>query len=150
MIRFLGNIEARVDDKGRVFIPASFRKQLQAATEEKLIMRKDVFQDCLTIYPESIWNEELNELRSRLNKWNSKHQLIFRQFVSDLEMVIPDGNGRILIPKRYLQICNIHNDVRFIGVDNKIEIWAREQTEQPFMFPEDFGSALEEIMNGES
>ena len=149
MVRFLGNIEAKVDDKGRVFIPALFRKQLQVATEEKLIMRKDVFQDCLTIYPESIWNEELNELRSRLNKWNSKHQLIFRQFVSDVEMVIPDGNGRILIPKRYLQICKIHNDVRFIGVDNKIEIWAREQTEQPFMSPEDFGSALEEIMSGE-
>ena len=82
MIRFLGNIEAKADAKGRVFIPATFRKQLQIASEEKLIMRKDVFQDCLTLYPESVWNEELNELRSRLNKWNSKHQLIFRQFDS--------------------------------------------------------------------
>ena len=52
MIRFLGNIEARADAKGRVFIPATFRKQLQAASEERLIMRKDVFQDCLTLYPE--------------------------------------------------------------------------------------------------
>ena len=100
MIRFLGNIEVRADAKGRVFIPATFRKQLQAASEERLIMRKDVFQDCLTLYPESVWNEELNELRSRLNKWNSKHQLIFRQFVSDVEIVTPDSNGRILIPKR--------------------------------------------------
>ncbi len=48
MIRFLGNIEVRADAKGRVFIPATFRKQLQAASEERLIMRKDVFQDCLT------------------------------------------------------------------------------------------------------
>ena len=104
MIRFLGNIEAKADAKGRVFIPATFRKQLQIASEEKLIMRKDVFQDCLTLYPESVWNEELNELRSRLNKWNSKHQLIFRQFVSDVEVVTPDNNGRILIPKRYLQM----------------------------------------------
>ena len=52
MIRFLGNIEAKADTKGRVFIPAIFRKQLQAASEERLIMRKDVFQDCLTLYPE--------------------------------------------------------------------------------------------------
>lgn len=51
MIRFLGNIEVRADAKGRVFIPATFRKQLQAASEERLIMRKDVFQDCLTLYP---------------------------------------------------------------------------------------------------
>lgn len=147
MIRFLGNIEARADAKGRVFIPATFRKQLQAASEERLIMRKDVFQDCLTLYPESVWNEELNELRSRLNKWNSKHQLIFRQFVSDVEVVTQDSNGRILIPKRYLQICDIRGDIRFIGVDNKIEIWAKERTEQPFMSSEEFGAALEEIMN---
>lgn len=149
MIRFLGNIEAKADEKGRVFIPAGFRKQLQAASEERLIMRKDVFQECLILYPESVWNEELNELRSRLNKWNSKHQLIFRQFVSDVEVVTPDGNGRILIPKRYQQICGIRGDVRFIGVDNKIEVWAKERTEQPFMSAEDFGAALEEIMNDE-
>ena len=150
MIRFLGNIEVRADAKGRVFIPATFRKQLQAASEERLIMRKDVFQDCLTLYPESVWNEELNELRSRLNKWNSKHQLIFRQFVSDVEVVTPDSNGRILIPKRYLQICNIRGDIRFIGIDNKIEIWAKERAEQPFMSPEEFGAALEDIMNDEN
>ena len=118
MIRFLGNIEARADAKGRVFIPATFRKQLQAASEERLIMRKDVFQDCLTLYPESVWNEELNELRSRLNKWNSKHQLIFRQFVSDVEIVTPDSNGRILIPKRYL-------DVTFGGAGHSREILSR-------------------------
>ena len=35
MIRFLGNIEAKTDTKGRVFIPAGFRKQLQAASEER-------------------------------------------------------------------------------------------------------------------
>lgn len=150
MIRFLGNIEAKADDKGRVFIPAAFRKQLQTASEERLIMRKDVFQDCLTLYPESVWNEELNELRSRLNKWNGRHQLILRQFVSDVGIITPDGNGRILLPKRYLQMCNIQGDIRFIGIDNKIEIWARERAEQPFMSPEEFGAALEEIMNIEN
>jgi len=147
MIRFLGNIEAKADMKGRIFLPAQFRKQLQAASEERLIMRKDVFQDCLVLYPESVWNEELNELRSRLNKWNASHQLIFRQFVSDLEIVSPDGNGRILIPKRYLQITGIRSEVRFIGIDNKIEIWAREKAEHPFMAPDAFGAALEEIMS---
>ncbi|MCC8188301.1 MAG: division/cell wall cluster transcriptional repressor MraZ [Bacteroides sp.] len=146
MIRFLGNIEAKADMKGRIFIPVQFRKQLQAASEERLIMRKDVFQDCLVLYPESVWNEKLNELRSRLNKWNATHQLIFRQFVSDVEIISPDSNGRILIPKRYLQITGIRSEVRFIGIDNKIEIWAREKTEQPFMPAEAFGAALEEIM----
>ena len=52
MIQFLGNIEAKADAKGRVFIPATFRKQLQAASEERLVLRKDVYQDCLVLYPE--------------------------------------------------------------------------------------------------
>lgn len=147
MIRFLGNIEAKTDAKGRVFIPAQFRKQLTA--EESLIMRKDVFQDCLTLYPESVWNEDLSELRSRLNKWNATHQQILRQFVSDVEVIIPDSNGRILIPKRYLQMAGIQSEVRFIGIDNKIEIWSREKTDQPFMAPEAFGAALEDIMREE-
>lgn len=147
MIRFLGNIEAKADAKGRLFIPVQFRKQLQATSDENLIMRKDVFQDCLTLCPECVWNEELSELRARLNKWNAKHQLIFRQFVSDVEIITPDSNSRILIPKRYLQLAGIQSEVRFIGVDNKIEIWAKEKAEQPFMSPEEFGTALEEIMS---
>lgn len=150
MLRFLGNIEAKVDSKGRVFLPAAFRKQLQSAQEERLVMRKDVYQDCLVLYPGTAWEGELDELRRKLNKWNSRHQLIFRQFVSDVEILLPDGNGRLLLPKRYLQICGIQTDVRFIGMDSKIEIWAKERAEQPFMQPQEFGAALEEIMNNEN
>ena len=43
-MRFLGNIEAKIDAKGRVFLPATFRKVLQAGGEENLVLRKDVFQ----------------------------------------------------------------------------------------------------------
>jgi len=150
MDRFLGNIEAKADVKGRLFIPALFRKQLQAASEERLIMRKDIFQDCLVLYPESVWNEELNELRGRLNKWNATHQQVFRQFVSDVEIITPDSNGRILIPKRYMQMAGINTDVRFIGVDNTIEIWAKAKADQPFMNPEEFSRELEKVMNNKA
>lgn len=149
MIRFLGNIEAKTDVKGRVFIPAGFRKQLQAASEERLVLRKDVFQDCLVLYPESVWFATQNQLRQRLNKWNAKHQQIFRQFVSDAEIMVPDGNGRILLPKRYLQMAGIQTEVRFIGVDNTIEIWAKERAEQPFMKSEEFSEALQEVLGEE-
>ena len=46
----LGNIEAKADAKGRVFIPATFRKQLQAASEEKTRVAWDVYQDYLVLY----------------------------------------------------------------------------------------------------
>ena len=48
-MRFLGNIEAKVDAKGRIFLPAAFRKVMQSSGEEQVVVRKDVFQDCLVI-----------------------------------------------------------------------------------------------------
>ena len=149
MMQFLGNIEAKTDAKGRVFIPAAFRKQLQAASEERLVLRKDVYQDCLVLYPESVWFATQSQLRRRLNKWNAKQQMIFRQFVSDAEVMTPDGHGRILLPKRYLQMAGIQSDVRFIGVDNTIEIWAKERADQPFMNPDEFSEALGELLGDE-
>ena len=145
-MRFLGNSEAKTDAKGRVFFQAVFRKQYQTAAEECLILRKDTYQDCLVLYPESVWNEQMNELRSKLNRWNSKHQMIFRQFVSDVEIITLDGNGRFLIPKRYLKLADIRQEVRFIGMDDTIKIWAKEIADKPFIAPEDFGKELEEIM----
>ena len=148
-MQFLGNIEAKTDAKGRVFIPAVFRKLLQAAGEERLVLRKDVFQDCLVLYPESVWFCTQDVLRQRLNPWNARQQAVFRQFVSDAEVVVPDGNGRILIPRRYLQMAGIEAEVRFIGMDQTIEIWAREKAEQPFMDPQEFGNALQEVLGGD-
>ena len=145
-MRFLGNIEAKTDSKGRVFLPAMFRKVLQNAGFEKMVMRKDVFQSCLVLYPENIWNEQMDTLRSRLNRWNATHQQIFRQFVSDVEIITLDGNGRFLIPKRYLKMTNILQDVKFMGMGDTIEIWSLNETEQPFMEPKQFGEALENIM----
>ena len=60
-MRFLGNIEAKTDAKGRVFLPSVFRKVLQVSGEESLVLRKDVFQPCLVLYPQSVWNAQLDE-----------------------------------------------------------------------------------------
>lgn len=149
-MRFIGNIEAKTDSKGRVFLPACFRRILQAGGCEKVMLRKDVYQDCLVIYPEESWNEQLNQLRSRLDKWNAKHQMIFRQFVADVEELNIDSNGRILLPKRYMNMACIKQEVRFIGMDDTIEIWAKENVEKPFMPLEEFGKELEKIMTAKN
>ena len=88
-------------------------------------------------------------LRGRLNRYNRQHQAIMRQFVSDAERIELDGNGRFLINKRYLQLAGISRDVKFLGMDDTIEIWAAEKTEQPFMDVDSFGQALEEVMGSE-
>ena len=149
-MRFLGNIEAKMDAKGRAFLPAVFRKMLQAGgsgtADVRLVLRKDVFQPCLVLYPESVWNEQMDALRQRLNRWNKQHQQVFRQFVSEVEVLTLDGNGRFLVPKRYLRMADIDQDVKFVGMGDTIEIWSCQQAEQHQMNPEEFGEALEELM----
>lgn len=147
MLQFLGNIEAKVDAKGRIFVPAIFRKQLQSSSEEYLVLRKDVFQDCLLLYPGTVWEKEIEFLRSRLNKWNKEQQQIFRQFVLDAERIEMDASGRILIPKRYMQMAEIDVEVRFLGVDSVIEIWSKDNLEKPLISPEVFTTKIQELMD---
>ena len=117
-MRFLGNIEAKTDAKGRAFLPAVFRKVLNASGEESLVLRKDIFEPCLVLYPESVWNERMDALRKRLSRWSRRDQMIYRQYVTDVEMITLDGNGRFLIPKRYLKMANIDQQIRFTGMDD--------------------------------
>lgn len=149
-MRFLGNIEAKVDAKGRAFLPAIFRKVLQAGSEERLVMRKDVFQSCLVLYPESVWNEQMDQMRSRLNRWNKQQQQVFRQFVSEVELLTLDGNGRFLIPKRYLRMAEIDQDIKFTGMGDTIEIWSNKKAEEQQMAPEEFEAALQELMGDDN
>lgn len=146
-MRFLGNIEAKTDAKGRAFLPSAFRRTLQAAGEESLMLRKDIFQDCLVLYPQSVWNEQEDALRKRLSRWNKQQQHIFRQFVREAIEVKLDGNGRFLIPKRYLSMAEIDQDIVFIGVGNTIEIWSGKNAAEPFVDDETFSKTIEELMS---
>lgn len=148
-MRFLGNIEAKTDAKGRAFLPAVFRKVLNASGEESLVLRKDIFEPCLVLYPESVWNERMDALRKRLSRWSRRDQMIYRQYVTDVEMITLDGNGRFLIPKRYLKMANIDQQIRFTGMDDCIEIWANGENNEPFMSAEEFSKAMEETMGME-
>ena len=148
-MRFLGKIEEKTDAKGRAFLPAAFRKVLQLNSEERLVLRKDVFQPCLVLYPESVWNEQMDQMRARLNRWNRQHQQVFRQFVSEVELLTLDGNGRFLIPKRYQRMADIEQDIKFVGMGDTIEIWSSKKADEQQMKPEEFEAALEDLMADE-
>ena len=149
-MRFLGNIEAKTDTKGRAFLPAVFRKVLQASGEENLVLRKDVFQKCLVIYPESVWNERLDQLKQQLRPWKQAHQQMFRQFVSEAEAITLDGNGRFLISKRLQKAADIQQNIQFIGMDDTIEIWAPQHLQETMKADDDFGKEFENIMNSDN
>lgn len=145
-MRFIGSIEAKIDSKGRIFLPACFRRTLQAAGCDKMILRKDPHGQCLALYPEETWYTLLDQLRSRLDRWSAQGQNIFRMFVANVEEVSIDANGRILLQKRYRDLAGIKQEVCFVGMDDTIEIWAKENTEEPFMDPQEFARELERIM----
>ena len=146
-MRFIGNIEAKADAKGRAFLPAVFRKVLQASGEEGLVLRKDVFQNCLVLYPESVWNERLDLLKSQLRPWKQTNQKIVSHIVSEAEVVTLYGNGRFLISKRLMKVAGIEQELQFIGMDNTIEIWSPEKLNETLKSEEEFGIEFENIMN---
>lgn len=88
-------------------------------------------------------------MKSQLNLWERAHQQIIRQFVSEAEVVSLDGNGRFLISKRLQMAAGIGQDVQFIGMDNRIEIWAPHLLKASLKTDDEFGKAFELIMNRE-
>ena len=145
-MRFLGNIEAKTDSKGRVFLPSTFRKVLQASGEEMLVMRKDIHQDCLVLFPKSVWDARVDALMERVNEWDDEAMMVVRQYMKEAEELAIDGNGRILIPGRYLDMVEVDQTVRLIGINNTIEIWAAEKAEKPFLSQAEFSAKLKALM----
>ena len=121
----------------------------QAAANTVLYIRKDVYQNCLVLYPEPVWEAELSALRASLNKWVPAQQEVYRQFLLEAETVEMDAAGRILLPKRLLEMVGIGSQVRFLGVDDTIEIWPKEALEQPRMAPEEFQRQLQALLGNQ-
>ena len=121
---FIGNIEARLDDKGRIFVPAVYRKILADEPSKRIVMRRDTDNECLMLYPESVWNEKVDQLRQTLDEWNPEDQLILMQFMSDAEYLEMDGQGRILLQRKNLETIGAQQDVLFVGMLNRFALWA--------------------------
>lgn len=145
-MRFTGNIDAKVDDKGRVFVPSAFRKILQREDAGGLVLRRDVFQRCLVLYPAQVWNRQVDALVARTSMFDRQGRSALRRFVAGAEDVSLDGNGRLLIPRRYLDEAGIRSDVRFIGVDDTMEIWDREAADALSAEPDDLADSLVRLM----
>lgn len=145
-MRFTGNSDAKADSKGRVFLPAGFRKVLSSEEEGGLILRPDVFQKCLVLYPQSVWDKMVDDINAHTTPFDGKGRANLRRFLAASESVSLDGDGRILIPKRYLEYADIVSEVRFIGMDNTIEIWNRQAADDMLNADDGFAESLESMM----
>ncbi len=129
MTTFIGTYDAKTDAKGRIFVPASYRRALpndENGEKSKLVMRKEPDKNCLVIYPKSVWDRKINSLMSQLDEWDSDDQLLLMQFVSEAEWLDVDSQGRVLIKKKYLESIGVeNNEVLFVGMHNRFAVWGR-------------------------
>jgi len=148
MNAFIGTIHAKTDGKGRVFVPASFRKILPSSEDSCLILRKDIHQNCLVLHTEKNWEEELNKLQEELNVWGDEDRLhTFRMISASAEEVKLDSSGRLLIPKKKLQEVKITTAVCFVGVNKYIEIWNPDQLTKVTLSADDLKSHVRKFLS---
>lgn len=122
MNTFLGNIEVRFDEKGRIFIPSGYRKILAEMDSKHIIMRRDTDNECLIFYPEPTWNTKVAALRDALDEWNPEDQLLLMQFMAEAETLDMDNQGRVLISKKTLPVED--KTYVFVGMLDRFALWS--------------------------
>lgn len=124
MSTFIGNIEARLDDKGRIFIPAAYRKILSEMDSRRIIMRRDTDNECIIFYPEQVWNDKVGQLRRALNEWDPDDQMILMQFMAEAEILEMDSQGRVLLQRKNVETIGAQQDVLFVGMLDRFALWS--------------------------
>lgn len=129
MTGFLGRYEYQMDGKGRVSLPAAFRRR---ADDERFVLLQWE-KPYLSLFPESEWvgmRDELLEYRK--SGEGAAHQV--REIIANAVEVSPDGQGRILIPAWLQEAANLDGTVLLNGNIDRVEIWN----------PDDYGRTVEE------
>ena len=129
MSTFIGNIAGRCDEKGRIFVPAVYRRILAENGSKRVVMRRDTDNACLVFYPEEVWNGKVEALRGALNEWDPEDQMLLMQFMSDAEFMEMDGQGRILLSRRILEMVGVEQEVLFVGMLDRFALWSPTQFE---------------------
>ena len=146
MITFIGDYTVRLDSKGRLSFPAAFKKQIREAVQEGFVLKRDVFEHCLIMYPMEEWEKQNKIIRTRTNPYNKEHARFLRMFFSGTAEVSLDANNRMLIPKRLLDYAKVKGEVVMAGQSGKIEIWASDQYGQVSVADDDFVAMAEKIL----
>lgn len=126
MTTFTGDYPCRLDDKGRVLLPSAFIKQMAAGIQERFVLKKDIFESCLVLYPMMEWERQTQILRQNTNPYNREHNQFLRGFFKGMADLTLDASNRLLIPKRLLEEIGADREIVMAGQLGRIEIWARD------------------------
>jgi MraZ protein len=114
---FLGTHTPRLDDKGRLILPARFRDQLL----DGLVITRGQ-ERCLYIFPMQEFQQMHEEMRQAplTNKEARDYQ---RVFLSGASSEMPDKQGRVTVPTLLRTYAGLERDVAVIGAGARVELW---------------------------
>lgn len=148
MTTFIGDYTCKVDPKGRIMLPQAFKKNMPEDARDKFVIKKDIYEKCLVLYPMDEWQRRIQTILENTNQFNREHRMLIREFSKDTAEVELDASNRILIPARLLKMAEIDKDVVLAGQLGQIEIWSKELYEQTGINSEDFGELANKILGG--
>lgn len=148
MTNFIGDYTCKLDGKGRFMLPSGFMKQMDGDVPPKFVVKKDVFESCLVLYPENEWQRQVTMLRKKLNPYKREHNTFLRVFFKGVAEVVPDSNNRLLIPKRLLETIEADKEIVLAGQPGKIELWSQTNYEQVALGDDEFADMAEKLMDG--
>ena len=130
MATFIGKYNARLDDKGRVVFPSPLKGVMPAGGDMRFIIKRSIYDGCLEMYTFDEWVRQSEKIKEGLDFFNPDHVSFWREYMMDRDVVEPDPRfGRISISRELLDAIGVDREVIFLGIDFKIEIWAKEKFE---------------------
>jgi MraZ protein len=140
---FLGTHTPRLDEKGRLFLPAKYREELAGG----VVITKGQ-ERCLYVFPEAEFGRITEALRSApvTAKAVRDYSRVFFASASD---EVPDKQGRITVPPALRGYAGLERDCVVIGANTRMEIWDATAWETYLASQEEaFSDASEEVLPG--
>ena len=115
-----GNYPAKVDEKGRLKIPAAFLEELKEYGSQFYVTSEN--GDYVRLYPMKVWSE-IEEQLARLSSHNRTKQKFLTRANYYGQMVEIDRQGRVLIPPVLREAAQMKGEVDVLGNLNYLEVW---------------------------
>ncbi|HEX8303244.1 MAG TPA: division/cell wall cluster transcriptional repressor MraZ [Jatrophihabitans sp.] len=139
---FLGTHTPRLDDKGRLALPAKFRTELEGG----LVITKGQ-ERCLFVFPMAEFSRITELLRSAPVTQRSVRDYS-RVFFASASHEVPDGQGRITVPGQLREYAGLSKDCVVIGANSRVEVWDAAAWQNYLSSTEQSFADAEEVLPG--
>ena len=119
---FLSTYQNKLDKKGRVSVPASFRSYLSNLGYNGVICYPSFNNNCLEAWPQDRI-EKISEAIDSLNPFEEKKDYFATSILSESINLQFDNEGRILLTNNLLKHAKIKNNILFVGQGKTFQLW---------------------------